>query len=74
MQQRYLVVLITSEPWHSRSDTTKVLEMLGTTCGVIPLKLTEKKPLYLKLDLSHPQIRVEVWGENPRQVGIRVVV
>ena len=26
-----LVVLITSEPWHSRSDTTSVLEMLGTT-------------------------------------------
>ena len=68
MQERYLVVLTTSEPWHSRSDTTRVLEMLGTTCRVTPLKLTEKKPFYLKLDLSDSQIRVEVWSENPGQV------
>ena len=67
-QEGYLVVLITSDPWHKRSDTTRVLEMLGTTCTVTNFKLAEKTPSYLKLDLCDPHIRVEVWSENPRQI------
>ena len=64
------MVVITSEPWQRRSDTTSVLEMLGTTwraTHVSSLKLFFKKP-HLKLDFSDSQIRVEVWSENPCQV------
>ena len=66
------MVVITSEPWHRRSDTTSVLEMLGTTWRATHVSSLEtvfffKKP-HLKLDFSDSQIRVEVWSENPRQV------
>ena len=63
-----LVVLMTSDPWQRRSDTTKVLDMLGTTWRVFNSQFVFQTKLYLKLDLSDPQIRVEVWSENPRQV------
>ena len=63
-----LVVLMTSDPWQSRSDTTKVLDMLGTTWRIFNSQFVFQTKPYLKLDLSNPQIRVEVWSENPRQV------